>query len=159
MSIGCRKNNIIVAISVSLTLLLVGCNDNKASQCQRLIKTVNDGNSLVEINKGTQVATSLKLAKDLQTATKKIEQLNLKDPKLKEYQTRFVKVFTTLSQNINKAAKALNTAKLAKASTFGRQQIQTARSEIDNALKAAEIAAKQSDVLATQVNKYCSQPE
>ncbi|MBD2431409.1 MULTISPECIES: hypothetical protein [Fischerella] len=159
MSVGYRKNKIIVPISVSLTLLLIGCNDNKASQCQRLIKTVNDGNSLVEINKGTQVATSLKLAKDLQTATKKIEQLNLKDPKLKEYQTQFVKVFTTLSQNIYKAGKALNTAKLAKASTSGRQQIQTARSEIDNALKAAEVAAKQSDVLATQVNRYCSQPE
>jgi len=159
MSVGYRKNKIIVPISVSLTLLVIGCNDNKASQCQRLIKTVNDGNSLVEINKGTQVATSLKLAKDLQTATKKIEQLNLKDPKLKEYQTQFVKVFTTLSQNIYKAGKGLNTAKLAKASTSGRQQIQTARSEIDNALKAAEVAAKQSDVLATQVNRYCSQPE
>ncbi|PMB39182.1 hypothetical protein CEN41_22225 [Fischerella thermalis CCMEE 5330] len=159
MFVGFRKNNIIVSVGVSLTLLLIGCNDSKASQCQRLIKTVNDGNSLVEINKGTQVATSLKLAKDLQTATEKIEQLNLQDPKLKEYQTQFVKVFTTFSQNINKAGKALNTAKLAEASTSGRKQIQTARSEIDNALKAAEIAAKQSDVLGTQVNKYCSQPE
>ncbi len=159
MSLGYRKNNIIVPITVSLTLLLVGCNDSKASQCQRLIQTVNEGNSLLEINKGTQVATSLKLAKDLQVATKKIEQLNLKDPKLKEYQTRFVKVFTTLSQNINRAGKALNTAKLAKASTSGTQQIQTSRNEIDNALKAAEFAGKQSDVLAVQVNKYCSQAE
>ncbi|KOP27922.1 hypothetical protein AMR41_02235 [Hapalosiphon sp. MRB220] len=159
MSVGCRKNHIIVPITVSLTLLLVGCNDSKASQCQRLIKAVNEGNSLLEINKGTQVITSLKLAKDLEAETKKIEQLNLKDPKLKEYQTRFVKVFTTLSQNINKAGKALNNAKLAKASTSGRQQIQTSRSEIDNALKAAEFAGKQSDVLAGQVNKYCSQAE
>ncbi|MCX7593553.1 MAG: hypothetical protein N2235_07300 [Fischerella sp.] len=158
MSVRLRYN-VIFPISLGITFLLVGCNDSKASQCQQLIGAVNEGNSLLETNKATQVSTSLKLAQDLEVVTKKIEELNLKDPKLKDFQTRFVKVFTTLAQNINKAGKALGAAKTAKATASGRERIQKARDEIDTALKAAEIAGKQLDVFATQVNKYCNQLE
>ncbi len=154
-----RKYSVIVTVSLSMALLLVGCNDNKTSQCQRLIGTVNDGTSLLETNKGTQVSTSLKLAKDLEDVKKKIERLNLKDPKLQEFQNRFVKVFATISQNVNKAGKALGSAKIAEASDSGRDRLQKARGQIDIALKSAETAANQADVLAGQVNKYCNQPE
>ncbi|NWF61147.1 MAG: hypothetical protein HXY43_18295 [Fischerella sp.] len=158
MSVG-PKYSVIFPISLGITLLLAGCNNSKVSQCQQLIGVVNEGNSLLETNKVTQVSTSLKLAQDLEAVTKKIEELNLEDPKLQDFQTRFVKVFITLSQNINKAGKALGAAKTAKATTVGRERMQKARDEIDAALKAAEIAGKQSDVLAAQINKYCSQPE
>jgi hypothetical protein len=160
MSVSRHKYTVIAPVTLSILLLISGCNENKASQCQRLIQAVNEGNDLIDKNKGQQVTTSLQLSKDLQAVTKSIEQLNLQDPKLKEYQTQFVKVFTNLSQGIAKAGKALGLAKNAEASSSGRQKLQVARTEIDTALTAVgKTAAKDGDKLVGDLNKYCSQPE
>lgn len=155
-----RKYTIIASVSLSIALLISGCIENKASQCHRLIQAVNEGNDLIDKNKGQQVTTSLQLSKDLEAVTKSIEQLNLQDPKLKEYQSRFAKVFKNLSQGIAKAGKALGLAKTAEASPSGRQKLQLARVEIDKALTAVgKTAGKDSDKLVSDLNKYCSQPE
>ncbi|BAY63223.1 hypothetical protein NIES22_33090 [Calothrix brevissima NIES-22] len=155
-----QKNNIIALISLSVALLLSGCNENKASQCQRLIQAVNEGNSLIDKNKGQQVTTSIQLSKDLEAVTKSIEELNLKDPKLQEYQSRFAKNFKSLSQAIAKAAKALNAAKTAEATPSGREKLEKARAEIDTALTAvSKTAGKDADKLVGELNKYCKEPE
>lgn len=152
-----RKYTVIVPLNLSIALLVTACNDSKASQCQRLIDTVNKGSELIDNNKGQQVTTSLQLSKDLEAVTKQIKDLKLKDPKLQEFQSRFVQVFETFSQAIAKAGNALGSAKNAQDSSEGRAKIQKARGEIDTALTAAAKTAKQSDGLASQVNKYCSQ--
>ncbi|MBD2165687.1 hypothetical protein H6G04_14915 [Calothrix membranacea FACHB-236] len=155
-----RKYTVIIPVSLSIALLMAGCNENKASQCQRLIQAVNEGNSLIDKKKGQQVITSVQLSKDLQAVTKSIEDLNLKDPKLQEFQSRFAKVFRNLSQAIAKAAQGLGLAKNAEASEVGRAKLQKARTEIDTALTAAaKTAGKDSDKLVGDLNKYCSQPE
>ncbi|MEA5618198.1 hypothetical protein VB711_10175 [Cronbergia sp. UHCC 0137] len=151
---------IIATVSLSIALLVAGCSENKVTQCQRLIQVVNEGTSLIDNNKGKQVTTSLQLSKDLQTVTKSIEELKLTDPKLQEFQNKFVKVFESLSQSIAKASQALNTVKTAEASPSGRIKIQKARTEIDSALTpAAKTTGKQSDILGDQLNKYCSHSE
>lgn len=150
------KYIVIAPVSLSVALLLSSCNESKVSQCQRLIQVVNEGNSLIDKNKGQQVTTSLQLSKDLEVVTTSIKELNLNDPKLKEFQSRFVKVFNTLSQAIAKAAKALSAAKAAEASPSGREKLQNARSEIDTALTtAAKNTGKESDVLLKEINNYC----
>jgi hypothetical protein len=155
-----RTYTVIAHVSLSIALLVTGCSETKVAQCQRLIKVLNEGNSLIDKNKGQQVTTSLQLSKDLATVTKSLEDLNLKDPKLKEFQSRFVKVFDNLSQAIAKAAKALASAKAAEASPSGREKLQKARIEIDTALTAAaKTAGKDSDALVGEMNKYCSQPD
>jgi uncharacterized protein YycO len=155
-----RKYNVTALMSLSITLLISGCNENKVSQCQRLIQAVNEGNSLIDKNKGQQVITSLQLSKDLEAVTKSIEQLNLKDPKLKEYQSRFAKNFKNVSQAIAKAAKALGAAKIAEASPSGREKLQKARTDIDTALTVvSKTSGKDADKLVGQLNKYCSEPE
>jgi hypothetical protein len=155
-----RKCSIIAPVSLSLALLVVGCSESKTSQCQRLIQAVNQGTSLIDTNKGKQVTTSIQLSKDLQNVTKSIGEMNLTDPKLKELQSNFVKVFQHLSQAIAQAASALNTAKTAEASPSGREKIQKARTDIDSALTAAaKTAGKDSDALGNQLNQYCSQKE
>lgn len=155
-----RKYHVIAVMSLSIAVAISGCNENKASQCQRLIQAVNAGNSLIDKNKGQQVITSIQLSKDLEAVTKSLEELNLKDPKLQEYQSRFAKNFKNVSQAIAKAAKALNTAKTAEASQAGRQKLDKARAEIDTALTAvSKTAGKDSDKLVGDLNKYCSQPE
>ncbi|MBW4646589.1 MAG: hypothetical protein KME23_26970 [Goleter apudmare HA4340-LM2] len=154
-----RKYIVIAPVSLSIALLVIGCYENKASQCQRLIKVVNEGNSLIDKNKGQQVVTSVQLSKDLEVITISIEQLNFTDPKLKEFQSRFVKVFNNLSQAIAKAARALGSAKAAEASPPGREKLQKARTEIDTALTAAaKSAGKESDALVKQINTYCNEP-
>ncbi|MBD2628371.1 hypothetical protein [Trichormus variabilis] len=155
-----RKYTIIAPVSLSIALLVTGCSESKVSQCQRLIKAVNQGTSLIDTNKGKQVTTSLQLSKDLQNVTKSIGKLQLTDPKLKEFQSSFVKVFDNLSQSISTAAKALGAAKTAEASSAGREKIQKARKDIDSSLTAAaKTAGKQSDTFGNQLNEYCSQSQ
>ncbi|MDZ8188855.1 MAG: hypothetical protein RMX96_28880 [Nostoc sp. ChiSLP02] len=153
------KYTVLAPISLSIALLIASCTENKASQCQRLVQVVNEGTSLIDKNKGTQVITSIQLSKDLQFITKSIKELNLTDPKLKEYQSGFVKIFQDLSQAIAKAGRALGATKIAQASATGRERIQKSRAEIDSSLTAAETLGKQSDKLINEMNKYCSQPE
>ncbi|BBD62393.1 hypothetical protein NIES2109_52330 [Nostoc sp. HK-01] len=153
------KYSFITSVSLSLALLVTGC-ENKTAQCQRLIQVVNEGNALIDQNKGKQAITSLQLSKDLEAIDTSLEELKLADPKLKEYQSRFQKVFDNLSQAIAKAAKALSAAKTAEASPTGREKIKKARTEIDTALTAAaKSAGKESDTLMNDLNKYCSQSE
>ncbi|MDZ8029961.1 MAG: hypothetical protein RMY64_05365 [Nostoc sp. DedQUE08] len=154
-----RKYTVLAPVSLSIALLVASCSDNKVSQCQRLIRVVNAGTSLIDKNKGTQVITSIQLSKDLDFVTKSIGELKLTDPKLKEFQSSFVKIFQNLSQAIAKAGKALGATKTAQASESGREKIQKARAEIDSALTTATTLGKQSDTLVNQMNKYCSEPE
>jgi septal ring factor EnvC (AmiA/AmiB activator) len=151
------KYNIIFPVSLIITLLVTGC-ETKISQCQRLIQAVNEGNALIDQNKGKQAITSLQLSKDLEAINTSLEELRLADPKLKEYQSRFQKVFSSLSQAVAKAAKALAAAKSAEASPSGRQKLQKARTEIDTALTAVEkTSGKESDKLMQELNRYCNQ--
>ena len=154
-----HKYTVLASISLSIALFITSCSENKVSQCQRLIRVVNAGTSLIDKNKGTQVITSIQLSKDLEFVTKSIKELNLKDPKLKEFQSGFVKIFQNLSQAIAIAARALDVTKTADASASGREKIQKERAEIDSALTTAITLGKQSDTLINQMNKYCSQPE
>lgn len=154
-----RKYIVIIPVSLSFAVLLSGCNDSKVAQCDRLMKKVSEGNALIEKNKGQQVTTSLKLASDLNAATKSLKELNFKDPQLQKYQASFVTVFETLSKQITTAGKALGSAKTAQASEAGRERIQKARTDIDTAMSAAKTTAKKSDDIEAEAKKYCSKPE
>lgn len=155
-----RKYTVIAPISLSIALLTTGCSESKTSQCQRLVKVINQGTSLIDNNKGEQVTTSLGLSRDLQTVTKSIQELKLADPELQKFQSNFAKVFDNLSQAIAKAAQALGTTKTAEASSSGRAKIRTARTDIDSALTAAaKTAGKQSDTFGNQLNEYCSKTQ
>ncbi|MHC5730139.1 MAG: hypothetical protein ACYTXY_39715, partial [Nostoc sp.] len=99
-----HKYTVFAPVSLSIALLITSCSENKVSQCQRLIRVVNSGTSLIDKNKGTQVITSIQLSKDLEFVTKSIRELKLTDPKLKEFQSSFVKIFQNLSEAIAKAA-------------------------------------------------------
>jgi hypothetical protein len=153
-------SKIIAPISLTLALAITSCSETKISQCQRLITAVNQGTSLIDTKKGQQVSSSLKLSKDLQNTTKSLQELKFKDPKLAEYQSKFVKIFDNLSQAIGKASKALGDTKTAKASVPGRVTIENARKQIDTTLTtAANTAGKDLDNLGKELNNYCSQPK
>jgi hypothetical protein len=149
---------IIVYVSLSIATLLSGCNETKVAQCERLTEVINHGTSLIQKNKGYQVTTSVRLAKDLGNVNKSLKRMSFQDAKLKEYQDSFVKVFETFSKEITKAAKALGSTKNAKISPVSWKAIQKDRSTIETSLTKAATAAKQSDSLESKVKQYCSQP-
>ncbi|MCC5617924.1 hypothetical protein LC605_23130 [Nostoc sp. CHAB 5836] len=154
-----HKYTVIAPVTLGIALFITSCSQTKVSQCQQLVRVVNEGTSLIEKNKGTQVITSIQLSKDLEFVTKSIKELNLTDPTLQEFQSGFVKIFQNLSQAIAKAGRALGVTKTAQASVSGRERIQKARTEIDSTLTAAETIGKQSDTLVNKMNKYCSKRE
>ncbi|WP_088239619.1 hypothetical protein [Calothrix rhizosoleniae] len=154
-----QKYIFLTPISLSAALWIAGCSETRVSQCQRLIKLVDQGNSLIEKDKGYQVTTSLQLAKDLEKVTKSLKKTNFKDPKLVDFQTKFTKIFGTLNQQIAKAGKALGATKAAKASLDGRIKIQKAKEQIDAHLTAAKSTGKSFDTLFKQLNEYCNVPE
>ena len=158
MSVRCLFR-IISPLSLSLALLVSGCEETKKSQCERLIKTIREGTSLVESRKGYQVTTSLELAKDLEEVAKKLEKLNLQDSKLQEFQSSFAGILKSMSQEVEKAGKALGASKVAKASKSGRERIRKARQDIRLALSTASKDAKRSDSLEMEVENYCNQVE
>ncbi|MEM6400765.1 MAG: hypothetical protein AAF757_11095 [Cyanobacteria bacterium P01_D01_bin.116] len=146
-------------LSISMAFLITGCSESKQAECQRFIKLVNQGNSLIEKNKGSQVVLSLELAKDLQDVTEKIEKQNFQDEKLEDLKNQYVKNFATKSKNIESAAKALGSAKTAEVSPQGRDQVRQAKKDIETSLKQVKNAAEESDTLANQLNEYCTQTE
>lgn len=156
---NCNTYKVIASINLTLALLITGCNETKQAQCQRLIKTINEGTSLIDKNKGSQVTLSLRLAKDLKNFTRKIKNQNFKDAKLQDFKSQSVKHFETFSKNIDSAAKALGSAKTAEVSKSGRQQVRKAKKDIETSLKQVSDAAKESDALANQLNEYCIQEE
>ncbi len=156
---NCNKLMVIASLNLSIALLITGCNETKQAQCQRLIKAVNEGTSLIEKNKGSQVTLSLGLAKDFEDVTKKIERQNFKDPKLEDFKNQYVKHFETFSKNIDTAAKALGSSKTAEVSSAGREQVRKAKKDIETSLNLVSNAAKESDTLANEVNEYCTQVE
>ncbi|MGD1872756.1 MAG: hypothetical protein ACFB02_06855 [Mastigocoleus sp.] len=154
------KNQFITFLSIGLAFLLAACSEGKVSQCQRLIKAFNEGTSAIESNKGLQVTTSLKMAKDIQEASNRVKGINLADEKLQGFQTKFVTIFDNLSNNITQAAKALGATKTAEASQTGRERIRKARKDIEESLSAAASGAgKQLDALAVEMKEYCDEVE
>lgn len=151
-----NKYKLITSINLSFVLLITGCNETKQAQCQRLIKVINEGNSLIEKNKGSQVTLSLGLAKDLEKVTKKLSGQKFQDPKLEDFKNKSVKQFQTFSKNINSAAKALGSSKTADKNSAGREQVRKAKEDIETSLKPLLDTAKASDTLANDLNEYCS---
>lgn len=154
-----NKYKVIAFVNLSMALLITSCNENKQAQCQRLIELVNQGTSLIEKNKGSQVTLSLGLAKDLEDISKKINQQNFKDPQLENFKNQSVKHFETFSKNIKSAAEALGSAKTAKVSLAGKEQVRKAKQDMETHLKQVSNTAKESDTLANDLNKYCNQVE
>jgi ribosome-associated translation inhibitor RaiA len=154
-----RKYIVITFVSLSVAMALTSCSETKIAQCKRLIQTVNEGTASLDAKKGSQVSTSLELAKELEGVSNKLKGTQYKDEKLEKYKTQYAEIFANLSQKIDKAAKGLGATKKAESSAGGREKIQKAKADMDDALKSATDAAKKLDGVVPELNKYCSQAE
>ncbi len=157
-----RKSAVINPVNVAIAFLVAGGafllttrSQSKVSECHQLISVVNQGSSLIDQNKGKQAATTNQLARELDRVTQNLAAVNFGDKELKKFQTRFVKLFQALSQASDRAANALDSARIAELTSAGRAKVEKAKPEIEAAGKAAVKVAAQADVLATEINQYC----
>lgn len=129
-----------------ITGLVIGCSNQKYSQCQSIIAIANEANQKAE--KITEVSSKeLKMTNWLQAsdimaaAAQKLENLPIKDLELLDYQESLVMVFKTYSQAIYDAVQARESKNL---------------SALKMAREDAQKAGQLNKTLVKEINSYCS---
>jgi hypothetical protein len=136
----------IYQISTALLVggLIASCSETKVSQCSKLINIANQavtGVKTVSENPNPDNIESMnKIADVANNAKSEMEALQLADGQLKDYQTRFVTMYT----DTNKATRDLVSAAEAKDAQAARQ-----------AFDALKTATAQEGPLVNEVNSYC----
>jgi hypothetical protein len=131
-------------LALSIVLLISSCSDSKVSQCSKLIEIANQAVSGVRtVSENPQpdnVDSMNKIADVANKAKSEMAALQLSDPKLQDYQKRFVTMYTDTHQ----ATRDLVTAAEAKDSQAAQQ-----------AFDALKTATAQEGPLVNEVNGYC----
>lgn len=133
-----------LSILVLLGLLVTSCSESKVSQCNKLIgianRAVSDVKVVSENPKPDSIESMKKIADVANTAKAEMEGLQINDSQLKDYQTRFITMYT----DTNKATRDLVSAAEIKDAQAAQQ-----------AFEALQSATAQEGPLVNQVNEYC----
>ena len=135
--------------------LVISCTNAKVSECHKLIQGINHGVQAiadVELNRST---TALQIGTALDTTTKKLEKLPLKDEKLPEFRRRFVIIFTALSQAFSEIGEAMSLVEIAQPNQAGIATAHSAKTKVETTSKSIKKIAKDADKLAAEINTYC----
>jgi hypothetical protein len=134
-----------VSALLILGLVTVSCSETKVSQCSKLIGIANQAVSGVkavsENPKPDNIDSMNKIADVANTAKASMQELQLADPQLKDYQTRFVAMYT----DTNKATRDLVAAAQSKDAQAAQQ-----------AFESLKTATAQEGPLVSAVNGYCN---
>jgi hypothetical protein len=139
------KRAIAVSTLATLGFLVVSCSDNKVSQCNKLIKVANEAVSAVETvtqkpDPGN-IEAMTKIAETADTAKTNMQALQLGDGKLKDFQGRFVNMYTDTS----KATRDLVAAAQVKDAAAAQK-----------AFDSLKTATDKEAPLVNEVNTYCT---
>lgn len=134
-----------VSAVIVMGLAVASCSDTKVSQCSKLIEIANQAvtgvKSVSENPTPDNIASMNKIADVANTAKASMQELQLSDPQLKDYQTRFVSMYT----DTNQATRALVSAAEAKDAQAAQQ-----------AFEALKTATAQEGPLVNEINGYCN---
>jgi hypothetical protein len=95
--------------------------------------------------------------RELDGVTQKVAAVNLRDKELKVLQNRLIKAVQALSQALGNAGKAIDSARIAKFTPGGRAKVEKAKLQIQAEDKAALKAVAEDELLASEINQYCTQ--
>jgi len=151
-----RNQVLTFQMTIVVALLMAGCGNQKAQECNKLITAINQGHSLVSNFKGKDAPAASKLAQDLDKVIKQLETLELKDKKLQAFQKQFSNIYSNLSAAFYNTSQALRSAAVARTKPGGMEQLQKAKQQVEAAGKVAEESAKRADLLGEEINKYCT---
>lgn len=128
------------------SFLLLGCENQKYSQCQEIIAIVNQTTQQVKEISGTSTGkpiapeTWLKAADSMNLAAKEIGALPIKDPQLISYQSSLADVFRVYSESTYEAVEARE---------------RKDRSALELARDKANQIGKLNQDLISQIDSYC----
>ncbi len=136
---------VLISLATAISLLTASCSENKISQCNKIIKIANEAVSQAKtVTNGGQASdpkAMLKAADAMEQASQKMTNLGVNDPKLKDYQTGFVRMY----RDTSKATRDFVAA-------FDKKDRTAAEKALTN-LQQATIPEKQ---LVADINVYCS---
>ncbi len=136
---------VLLLLTATVSLLTVSCGESKISQCNKIIKVANEAVSQAKtVTNGGQASdpkAMLQAADAMEKASKEMEAINVKDAKLKDYQTGFIKMY----RDTSKATRDFVGA-------FEKKNHPAAETALTN-LQQATGPEKQ---LVADINTYCS---
>ncbi|MGL5061664.1 MAG: hypothetical protein ACRC62_16970 [Microcoleus sp.] len=151
-----RKSIARILVVICCCLLAVSCGESREVQCTKLTEAVTKGNALIDAqHTNYDIASTKKLAKDLDRTAKQIENLKLTDSNLKEFQQQLVTSFREMGEALGDIGKALEVGNRVAPSTEGREQIKKAQANIARAGKQANRAAESQDAVNEKLVNYC----
>jgi uncharacterized protein Yka (UPF0111/DUF47 family) len=150
-----RREQIIRLSYLSLvTVLIASCSNSKIAQCSKLttvanqavedlqaVKAATAGSNVNDAAQSEELVNEvLKIADAADSANANMQALELTDQGLKDFQQRFITMYT----DISKSTRSLATA-------VGQKNYQTAQ----QAFNSIKTATAQEESLAQEVNTYC----
>jgi hypothetical protein len=140
-----RRFIVRASVVSALGLWIVGCSETKTSQCVKLIdvanKAVNDIEAVTAPAGSDNIEALTQIATVAERTNKEMQALNLTDPKLKEFRTRF----TTMYSDTSAATRNLINAATNKDTATSQQ-----------AYESLKQSTSRESPLVDDVNRYCS---
>lgn len=139
-----KRYFVLFSLTMAISLLTASCSD-KISQCNKIIKIANDAVSQAKtVTNGGQASNPkamLQAAEAMEKASKQMTDIPVNDPKLKDYQTGFVKMYGDTSKATRDFVKAYE---------------KKDRPAAERALTSLQQATLPEKQLVTDINTYCS---
>lgn len=136
---------VLFSLTTAISLLTASCSESKISQCNRIIQIANQAVSQAKtVTNGGQASdpkAMLQAAEAMEKASKQMTDIPVTDPKLKDYQTGFVKMYGDTSKATRDFVKA-----------FEKKD----RPAAERALTSLQQATLPEKQLVTDINTYCS---
>lgn len=136
---------VLTPLTAAIGVLSVSCAESKVSQCNKIIQVANQAVSEAKaVTKGGQISdpqAMLKAADSMEKASQEMEAIQVKDPKLQDYQAGFI----TMYRDTSKSTRDFVTA-------FQKKERSTAEAALTK-LQQATAPEKQ---LVQEINTYCS---
>ncbi len=151
-----RRKQAFIATVIAASFGLVGCGPSPIEQCNKLIATINKGSTLVNAQKERYDAASHQnLALELSLVAKQLDNLELEDKNLQQYQSRFVGLFRELSQAFTEMGFALEAGHRVETNREGRRQLEEAKTQLTRAGQKANQTVEAEDTLIRELQNYC----
>lgn len=135
---------VLLPLTAAIGLLTVSCSESKTSQCHKIInvanETVTQAKSVTNGGQANDPKAMLKAADVMEKASQEMKSLNIKDAKLRDYQSSFIKMYGGTS----KATRDFVTA-------FEKKD----RPGAEAALTSLQQATTPERQLVADINTYC----
>ncbi len=138
--------SVVFCLSIFVSLIAVGCGETKYAQCEQIIqianRVVSEKTKLIDTESSANIEskTWLQAARMIDQAARKIENIDLQDPKLIQYQVNLAQVYRIYSQATYDAVRAWESKNI--------KALQVAHTDAE---KAGQMEVK----LGNGINNYC----